>query len=293
MTKAPPAADQRTALIAIIGPTNAGKSSLVNALVGAPVSAVTHKRQTTRFRLRGVTTRDDTQIVLVDTPGIANNHNRYQRVMIGDPWAALEDVDGVLVMLDAAVRAQPFDFARLETTLARAPSPPPCALVLNKIDRVKPKTRLLESAADYQSRMDFSALFMISATQSKGLDALWDWFQGRTKNAPWLYHADQVSELTSSAWAQEVTREQATLRLHQELPYTLTVQTERWEETPKGIVAEQILLVASPSHRSIVIGAGGHTIKAISQAARRALIVGLGHPVELLVTVKVAKKRRS
>mgnify|MGYP001382719802 CR=1 FL=1 len=274
----------RSGFVALIGAPNAGKSTLVNQLVGAKVSIVTHKVQTTRAIVRGIATHDAAQIVFVDTPGIFRPRRRLDRAMVTTAWGGAKDADLVLVLIDAE-RGLKGDaetiLANLETVRQ------PKVLVLNKVDRVKPET-LLKLTAEANARAEFERTFMISALTGSGCRDLLDWLAQRLPEGPWYYPEDQISDLPMRQLAAEITREKLYLRLHQELPYSSHVETEKWEEKKDGSVRiEQVIYVERDSQKKIVLGHKGETIRAIGQAARKEIGEILEQPVHLFLFVKV------
>ncbi|HUF86432.1 MAG TPA: GTPase Era [Thermohalobaculum sp.] len=298
MTDAPPGAPAgappdspadtptRCGFVAVIGEPNAGKSTLVNAMVGSKVSIVTHKVQTTRFRIRGMALEGASQLIFVDTPGLFRPRRRLDRAMVAAAWAGVSDADIVVLMAEAQRGISEGVEAILEGLDAHLGKGRPVALAINKIDRVR-RPKLLELAAALNARRDFARTFMISALQGDGTGDLRRWLAGSVPEGPWLYPADQVADLPMRLIAAEITREKLTLRLHQELPYQATVETESWEERRDGSVrVEQIVYVARDGHKGIVLGEGGHTIRQIGTAAREELSAMLGRPVHLFLNVK-------
>jgi GTPase len=276
----------RAGFVALIGEPNAGKSTLLNRMVGAKVSIVTHKVQTTRARIRGVALHHRTQIVFVDTPGLFRPRRRLDRAMVAAAWSGAADAD-VIVLLIEAHRGLTEGVAAILETLSTRVQDVPVALAINKIDRVKSE-HLLELAQRLNEAYPFERTFMISAERGHGCDDFKAWLADRMPEGPWLYPEDQIADLPLRMIAAEITREKLTLRLHQELPYELTVETENWEERPDGSVRiDQIVYVARDGHKGIVLGRGGETAKAIGQASRAELETFLGHRVHLFLTVKV------
>lgn len=269
---------------AIIGVPNAGKSTLTNQLVGSKVTIVTHKVQTTRARLRGILIVGNTQIILVDTPGIFRPRRRLDRAMVDTAWAEALDADVILLLVDAKKGMD----EQVEAILERLSGiQKPVVLALNKIDRVR-KDRLLELTAQLSGRVKFDRVFMISALTSDGVADLRDYLAEAMPPGPWLYPEDQLADAPLRVWAAEVTREKVFLRLHDELPYESTVETTAFKNLRDGAIRiEQLIYVARESQRKIVLGAGGRTIKAISMHARQELSEQLGVPVHLFVQVKV------
>ena len=274
----------RSGFVALIGATNAGKSTLVNRLVGAKVSIVTHKVQTTRALVRGIATHRNAQIVFVDTPGIFQPKRRLDRAMVTTAWGGAKDADLVLVLIDAE-RGLTGDAEAMLERLADVRQP--AVLVLNKVDRVARETLLgLASAAN--ERAKFEATFMVSALTGSGCDDLLDFLAGRLPEGPWYYPEDQLSDLPMRQLAAEITREKLYLRLHQELPYSSHVETEKWEEKKDGSVRiEQVIYIERDSQKKIVLGSKGETIKAIGAAARKEIGEILGQTVHLFLFVKV------
>ena len=276
--------DSRCGFVAIIGAPNAGKSTLVNALVGAKVSIVSHKVQTTRSIVRGIVMAGSAQIVFVDTPGIFAPRRRLDRAMVDTAWGGARDADLIALMLDSARGLDP-EAQELMRKLADIPLPR--ILILNKIDLVK-RDSLLALAAAANQAAPFERTFMVSATSRDGLDDLRAYLAERVPAGPWLYPEDDVSDLPLRNLVAEITREKMLERLHQELPYQATVETERWTEQPDGSVKiEQTIFVERDSQKRIVIGKGGETIKAISMAARSDIAGIVEKPVHLFLFVKV------
>jgi GTP-binding protein Era len=274
----------RSGFVALIGAPNAGKSTLLNQLVGAKVSIVTHKVQTTRAIVRGVATHGSAQIVFVDTPGIFSPRRRLDRAMVTTAWGGAKDADLVLVLLDAE-RGIRGDAEAMLAALSDVRQPK--VLILNKIDRVKHE-KLLTLAADANAKAGFERTFMISALKGSGCDDLLDFVAERLPEGPWYYPEDQISDLPMRQLAAEITREKLYLRLHQELPYSSHVETEKWEEKKDGSVRiEQVIYIERDSQKKIVLGHKGETIKAIGQAARKEIAEILEQKVHLFLFVKV------
>jgi GTP-binding protein Era len=281
----------RSAVIAVIGAPNAGKSTLVNRLVGAKVSIVTHKVQTTRMRIRGVMIEGDAQIVLVDTPGIFAPKRRLDRAMVAAAWAGSVDADAIVVIVDAAdLTAKPNglsaqDTARIVEGLKGQGRT--AALALNKVDSLK-REKLLELATRLNGAFPFEATFMVSALKGDGIDRLRSWMAEKAAPGPWYFPEDQTGDISSRLLAAEITREQLYLRLHEELPYSAHVTTESWQERKDGSVRiDQVILVERDGQKPIVIGKGGATLKAIGAAARKQIEEVLGRRAHLFLTVKV------
>ena len=276
----------RAGFVALIGEPNAGKSTLTNRMVGAKVSIVTHKVQTTRARIRGVALEGDAQIVFVDTPGLFRPRRRLDRAMVAAAWGGAADADIVVLMVEAH-RGVTEGVERILEGLEEIGQNRKVALAINKIDMV-PAEKLLALSKALNDRYDFVETFMISAEKGRGTEDLKAWLASELPEGPWLYPADQIADLPMRMIAAEMTREKLTLRLHQELPYQLTVETEKWEERKDGSARiEQLIYVARDGHKGIVLGKGGETIKAVSKAAREELQEFLGRKVHLFLQVKV------
>ena len=276
----------RAGFVALIGEPNAGKSTLLNRMVGAKVSIVTHKVQTTRARIRGVAMEGDSQIVFVDTPGLFQPRRRLDRAMVAAAWGGAADADVVVLMVEAH-RGVTEGVERILEGLQDIGQGRPVALAINKIDRVQSEV-LLGLTKDLNDRFDFAETFMISAERGHGVEALRTWLAEALPEGPWLYPEDQIADLPMRMIAAEMTREKLTLRLHQELPYQLTVETESWEERKDGSARiEQMIYVVRDGHKGIVLGNKGETIKAVSKAAREELEEFLGRRVHLFLQVKV------
>ncbi len=279
-------ADTRAGFVALIGEPNAGKSTLLNRMVGAKVSIVTHKVQTTRTRIRGVAIEGPAQIVFVDTPGLFRPRRRLDRAMVAAAWSGAADADIVVLLVEAHRGVTQGVEAILDGLGARTKGRQ-VALAINKIDRVEARA-LLALTKDLNDRFAFAKSYLISAEKGHGVDDLRKWLAAELPAGPWLYLEDQISDLPMRLIAAEMTREKLTLRLHQELPYQLTVETEGWDERRDGSVRiDQIIYVMRDGHKGIVLGNKGETIKAISQAARLELSEFLGQKVHLFLRVKV------
>jgi GTP-binding protein Era len=271
----------RAGFAAVIGAPNAGKSTLVNALVGQKVAIVSPKAQTTRARLMGIAIEGQSQILLVDTPGIFAPKRRLDRAMVAAAWSGAEDADLVLLVIDASERIRDEIIEGLDQRQH------PLLIALNKIDLVR-KPQLLALAADLTARLDPDRLFMISATQGDGVADLKQALSDAMPEGPWLYPEDEVSDATDRMIAAELTREQIVNRLHQELPYATAIETETWEDRPDGSTAiRQQILVERDSQKAIVIGKGGRRLKEIGASARAEIAQHLGRPVHLFLHVKV------
>ena len=276
----------RAGFVALIGEPNAGKSTLLNRMVGAKVSIVTHKVQTTRARIRGIAIDGDAQLIFVDTPGLFQPRRRLDRAMVAAAWGGAADAD-VVVLLIEANRGITEGVQRILENLADVTKGRKVALAINKIDRVQ-SSALLALTKDMNERFEFSETFMISAEKGHGVDALRGWLSQQLPEGPWLYPEDQIADLPVRMIAAEITREKLTLRLHQELPYQLTVETENWEEREDGSARiDQLIYVMRDGHKGIVLGRKGETIKQVGAAARVELEEFLGRRVHLFLQIKV------
>ena len=276
----------RAGFVALIGEPNAGKSTLLNRMVGAKVSIVTHKVQTTRARIRGVAMEGESQLVFVDTPGLFRPRRRLDRAMVAAAWGGAADAD-IVVLLVEAHRGITEGVETILEGLQDVGEGRTVALAINKIDRVKSET-LLALTQSLNERFPFAETFMISAEKGYGTDDMRKWLAGHLPEGPWLYPEDQIADLPMRMIAAEMTREKLTLRLHQELPYQLTVETENWEERKDGSARiDQMIYVARDGHKGIILGHKGETIKAVSQAARAELEEFLDRKVHLFLKVKV------
>jgi len=280
-------ADTRAGFVALIGEPNAGKSTLLNRMVGAKVSIVTHKVQTTRTRIRGVAMHGASQIVFVDTPGIFRPRRRLDRSMVAAAWGGAADADIVVLLIEAHRGLTGGVEAILNGLKEKFPQGTPVALAINKIDRVHAEV-LLALAQKANEAFPFTETFMISAERGHGVEKLKAWLAGAVPFGPWFYPEDQIADLPMRMIAAEMTREKLTLRLHEELPYQLTVETEAWEDQPDGSARiNQIIYVARDGHKGIVLGNKGETIKSIGTAARAEIAEFLGRTVHLFLEVKV------
>jgi GTP-binding protein Era len=277
----------RAGFVALIGEPNAGKSTLLNRMVGAKVSIVTHKVQTTRARIRGVAMEGQAQIVFVDTPGLFRPRRRLDRAMVKAAWGGASDADVVVLLIEAHRGLTEGAKAIIERIADELPKGKPVALAINKIDRVKAAS-LLGLAEEMNAAFPFAKTFMISAEKGYGVDDLRQWLAAELPEGPWYYPEDQIADLPMRMIAAEMTREKLTLRLHEELPYQLTVETEKWEDKPDGSTRiDQIIYVARDGHKGIVLGNKGETIKSIGQAARAEISAFLDRTVHLFLQVKV------
>lgn len=281
----------RAGFAAIIGAPNAGKSTLVNQLVGTKISIVTHKVQTTRFPVCGVMIRGNAQVVLVDTPGIFAPRRRLDRAMVKSAWEGATDSDAIVHLIDVRRWTGKGERAEDEAIVARLKELDAKAiLALNKIDLVE-RPALLAAAQTLFAAGAYSDVLMISGLTGDGVKQLADLLASRMPEGPFLFPEDQAADIPSRLIAAEVTREKLMLRLHQEIPYQLTVETETWEQHGNGAVKiGQMIHVAREGHRSIILGRGGQTIKEIGMAARRELQEILGRPVHLFLRVKVSER---
>lgn len=275
----------RCGLVAVLGAPNAGKSTLVNALVGQKVAIVSAKAQTTRARLMGVAIADDTQIVLVDTPGIFEGKRRFDRAMVQAAWGGAHGADAVVLVVDAKGGLGP----KVETLVAAlAARAEPKLLVLNKVDAAD-KGKLLRHAERLNQMADFAETLMVSALTGDGVDDLKARLAARMPEGPWMFPADQVSDASERSLAAEITREQLYAQLHQELPQASAVVTEKYSERGDGSVEiHQQILVERASQRAIVLGAGGARLKEIGSRARAELSRLMDKRVHLYLHVKVA-----
>ncbi|MEO8756216.1 MAG: GTPase Era [Devosia sp.] len=289
ITPPAPAMPEHTScgFIALVGAPNAGKSTLLNALVGQKVSIVTHKAQTTRAMIRGVVTEGNAQIVFIDTPGIFTPKRRLDRAMVGAAWTGAGDADFVALIIDAE-RGITAEVDALLTGLENVTHPR--VLVLNKIDLI-PHEKLLGLAETLNARLKFEATFMISAMKGHGVKAFLDWATAHIPEGPWHFPEDQLTDLTLAITAAEVTREKLFLRIHDEIPYNATVETEKFTIQPDGAYRiDQVIYVTRDTHKKIILGAGGQTIKAIGAESRKELMAMYEVPVHLFLFVKVREK---
>lgn len=275
---------ERCGLVAVVGAPNAGKSTLVNALVGQKVAIVSPKAQTTRTRLMGIAIAGDSQIMLIDTPGIFEPRRRLDRAMVQAAWGGAADADVIALIVDARAGLGPKVMAIVDGLKAR---PEPKILVLNKVD-IAAKDKLLVHAARLTEALAFDAVYMVSAATGDGVADLKAALAAHMPEGPWHFPEDQVSDATDRMLAAEVTREQLYLQLHAELPYASAVETEQYRERDDGSVEiHQQILVARPTQRAIVLGKGGQQIRTIGERARTELARLLGRKVHLYLHVKV------
>ncbi len=279
--------DTRAGFVALIGEPNAGKSTLLNTMVGAKVSIVTHKVQTTRARIRGIAMAGQSQIVFVDTPGLFRPRRRLDRAMVKAAWGGAADADIIVLLIEAHRGMTEGVKAIIERMRDQIPQGQQVALAINKIDRVRAEV-LLALAQKMNEAFPFAETFMISAEKGYGVEKLKDWLAGQLPVGAWFYPEDQIADSPMRQIAAEMTREKLTLRLHEELPYQLTVETENWEDKADGTTRiDQIVYVARDGHKGIVLGNGGETIKSVGQAARADIAEFLGRTVHLFLQVKV------
>jgi GTP-binding protein Era len=279
--------DTSCGFIALVGAPNAGKSTLLNALVGTKVSIVTHKAQTTRSQVRGVVTTDKAQLVFIDTPGIFAPKRRLDRAMVDSAWGGAGDADIVALIVDVDRGLTP-DLEKLIEGLENINHPR--ILILNKIDTIK-NEELLKLSEAINAKLRFEATFMISALKGYGVQDFMDWCIKHIPPGPWHFPEDHLTDLTMAITAAEITREKLFLRVHDEIPYNATVETESFKIQKDGSYKiDQVVYVTRDSHKKIVLGAGGQTIKAIGQEARKELMEMYEVPIHLFLFVKVREK---
>lgn len=286
-TSSPATDQQRCGFVSVIGAPNAGKSTLMNALVGSKVTIVSPKVQTTRTIVRGIMVHDNSQIIFVDTPGIFKAEKKLEKAMITAAWEGEAESDAVIVVVDASRKKYHDGTREILQTLREANHKKPVILVLNKIDAIQPET-LLALSKELNAEYTFDATFMISALKEKGLDDLLDDIARRLPQGPFHYPEDQMSDMPMRLLAAEITREKLFHRFHQELPYNLTVETENWEEFDNGSAkVDQIVYVTKDGHRKIILGKGGQAIKSVGIEARKELADMLERDIHLKIHVKV------
>ena len=277
----------RCGFVAVLGAPNAGKSTLINELVGAKVSIVTHKVQTTRIRIMGIARKDESQIVFIDTPGIFEPRRRLDRAMVEAAWRGANDADRIMLVVDAK-RGMERDTARIVKGLEN--SKRTAVLVLNKIDLVKRKD-LLALAADFNASKNFDETFMVSALKGDGVSDILSRLACILPEGPWMFPENQLSDLPQRLMAAEVTREYLFLQTHQEVPYSTTVETESWEEFKDGSVKiEQTIYVQRDSQKVIILGKKGARLREIGASARQELTIIFSRKVHLFIYVKVRDK---
>ncbi len=284
-------ADTRAGHAALIGEPNAGKSTLMNRIVGGKVSIVTHKAQTTRSRVRGIAVRDQSQIVFIDTPGLFAPRSARDRAMVSAAWKSLAEADIVLLVAQAQRGLNAAMSLILDALSRESVSTGKIALVINKIDLVR-RESLLAVASEFAARRDFERVFMISAAKDRGVSDLADWLADSLPPGDWIYPPDQIAVASLQSMAAEITREKLMLRMHQEIPYRTAVETGSWRALGDGSVRiDQTIFVASKSHRRMIVGPGGTVIRQIGAAARRDMRDLAGCPVHLFLQVKLRPKQ--
>ena len=280
----------RCSFVAVIGAPNAGKSTLMNTLVGSKVSIVSPKVQTTRTMVRGIALQDETQIIFIDTPGIFAPKERLEKAMVAAAWQGRDEADIVMLIVDASRKKIDPDTRAIVERLSQVKGDVPCILVLNKFDQAK-KDVLIKMAAELNEKIDFDATFMISALHADGTQDVMNWLVKHSPEGIWHYPEDQINDMPERLLAAEITREKLFRALYQELPYALTVETEKWEDFDNGdIKISQIIYVARDSHKAIVLGKGGSQIKKMGEEARRELCQLFECDVHLKLFVKVDEK---
>ncbi len=284
--------DTRAAFIALVGAPNAGKSTLTNALTGAKVSIVSPKVQTTRFRVCGVYTEAETQLVYIDTPGIFAPKQRLDRAMVAAAWGGAADGDIIALLVDASRGDITGNLRAILSKLKDTPQPK--LLILNKVDALEDKSQLLALTAALNEQVTFEHTFMISALTRDGVEELRNYLLAQAKPSPWFYAEDQLSDIHERLLAAEVTREKLFMLLQQELPYSLTVETERWEEQPRGgVKIYQVIYIERESQKKIILGKQGAMLKEVGQQARSNLESMLDRRVHLFLHVKVKEDWKS
>lgn len=278
---------KKCGLVSLLGEPNVGKSTLVNRITGTKVSIVTHKAQTTRTRIRGIRVLGDTQIILVDTPGVFAPKRRLDRAMVSAAWIGFTEADITLFMLDVSRGLTEGARSIIQSISIKQYEKSSVVLLLNKIDKIKRKD-LLSLSETMNSYFNFNATFMISAEKGSGTEDLVKWLSSNLPQSPWLYPEDQIADFPLKIFAAEVTREKLLIRLHQELPYQLTVEPDSWTEMPNGsIKIHQIIYVTNKRHKGMVLGKYGETIKVVSIAARKELKEAINQEIHLFLQVKV------
>jgi GTP-binding protein Era len=277
----------RCGFVAVLGAPNAGKSTLLNALVGTKVSIVSPKVQTTRANVRGIALYEHAQIILIDTPGIFNPSKSLERAMVSAAWQGGAEADMVMFVVDASKSVSDPKTTKLIKRLGEEANGRPAILVLNKVDKIA-KEKLLQMSIALNDLYDFDATFMISALKEKGTDDILRWLSTRLPESPWHYPEDQVSDMPMRLMAAEITREKLFNKLYQELPYGLMVETEDWEDFDNGsIKISQLITIARDQHKGIVLGKGGQQVKQIGEMARKELEEILETRVHLKLFVRV------
>lgn len=276
--------DRKTVWATFIGIPNAGKSTLLNSVVGSKVSIVTHKAQTTRTTLKGIVTEGDTQIVIIDTPGIFQTKgSKVGRIMVDCAWNSLDDVDEIFLILDCTKVTKQDNIQLIESIKKRKVN---CNLVLNKIDLIK-KENLLQIAQELNEKIDFKNTFMVSATKSLGLKGVIEFLKKNALTPGWFFDEDDITTAPLRFMASEIVREKLFKYTHEELPYNLEVETEKWEEKDKVVVISMLVFVRNKSHKGIVIGKGGELLKKIGTRSREDLEKLLDKKVYLNIHIKV------
>lgn len=276
-------AEQKCGFIAVIGLPNAGKSTLVNHLVGQKVTIVSHKVQTTRQRVMGIVIEGNAQLIFIDTPGVFDAKRTLERKMVSAAWDALDQADAIVHLIDVS---NPKALELNKPLIKRFADSGRVVLALNKVDKIK-KEKLLELVSAFQELYDYDAFFMISALSGSGVDKLLLSLADNLPQGEWIFDEDQITDMPMRALAAEITREKIFERLHKELPYEIFVQTENWEEFDNGSVKiDQQVLVQKDTQRAIVLGKGGQQIKQIGQSAREELSEMMGRTVHLKIHVK-------
>lgn len=290
MTEQSATPETRCSFVAVIGAPNAGKSTLMNTLVGSKVSIVSPKVQTTRTMVRGIAMQDQTQIIFIDTPGIFAPKERLEKAMVAAAWQGRDEADIVMLIVDASRKKIDADTRAIVERLAQIRGDMPCILVLNKFDQAK-KDVLIKMAAELNEKIDFNATFMISALHADGTQDVMNWLVKHSPAGVWHYPEDQINDMPERLLAAEITREKLFRALYQELPYALTVETEKWEDFDNGdIMISQIIYVARETHKAIVLGKGGAQIKKVGEEARHELRTLFECNVHLKLFVKVDEK---
>jgi GTPase len=278
----------RAGFAAIIGAPNAGKSTLVNYLVGEKVSIVTRKAQTTRRRVLGILTKNRAQVVLIDTPGIFSPKSRLDKAMVRDAWQSLDNADAILLIADASARQPDEKTEAIINTLLKQKKR--ATLILNKIDKIS-RAKLLPLIERMNATGAFDEIFMISALTGDGIDDVNKYLVGKMPKGPWLFPEDQLTDLPERLWAAEITREKIFEQLNEELPYAAAVLPDAWEEKKDGsVIIRQTIVVLRPNHRAIVLGKNGARIKTIGQAAREEMTKALARKVHLFLNVKADER---
>ena len=280
----------RAGFVALIGEPNAGKSTLMNRLVGAKVSIVTHKVQTTRARIRGIAQHEDSQLVFIDTPGLFRTRRNLDRAMVAAAWSGASDADITVLLVEAHRGVSSGTKMILEELSKKVNKNAKVLLAINKIDKVK-SDQFLAMTLELSNAFEFDQVFMISAEKGHGVGDLMSYLAKSVPVGPWMYPDDQIADVPMKLIAAETTREKLMLRLHQELPYFLTVETEGWEQKKDGSVRiDQVIYVTREGHKGITVGPKGETIKAVSMASRVELKELMGVDVHLFLQVKVRPK---